>query len=416
MPSGRTHGSALALILLCMTAGLASAEVIYVAPKGTPDYDAAAALGGHGVESTLHAAMKTAADLLNEGGAREVSIYVAEGEYDGKAGQGIWEIPSIRNPEGVLRLIGGWHDGFAARSPFDNWAVLKTSPTRNGAFISLGQRSQLREYSISGFIFDGSPSNGYDADTNSFLRAQSRSWPMLSFGYLRTDLLIIADNVFANAGHGVFDPAITPASENAVVEIRNNLFLNNIKAIQVGAGISPVREVRVVGNTFLMNWPYNPDPTSSNVGALTLDESSSANSLLIEGNIFAQNPGGAMQHDWPEERMPAITLRGNLFYQNALLFGDDSAGGGALVGKFGANPIYLVLDLDTVEEDFGYTVEGNVVTDPEFDLTFDLEVTEDGDDLQLQNFAPKMDLRFVPVPAAVDAEGYGAHADRVTQF
>jgi hypothetical protein len=398
-----------------LLATAASAETIYVAPNGSDDYEAAQGLDGHSVEKTLHRALNSAAELLN-GGATEVSVHVAEGEYDGKAGMGIWEIPSINNPQGVLRIVGGWHDGFAERAPFDYWSALKTSETRNGAFISLGRRSALAEFTISGFIFDGSPSNGYDAETNSLIRSRTRTWPMLSFGYVKTDLLVIADNVFANAGHGVFDPAITPASDDAVVEIRNNLFLNNIKAIQVGAGINPVREVRVIGNTFLMNWPYNPDTTSSNVGALTLDERSSAQSIVIEGNIFAQNPGGAMQHDWPEDRMPELAIRSNVFYQNALLFGNDEPGAGVLVGKFGTNPRYLILDLETVEEDFGYNVEGNAYADPEFDVEFELEVTPDGDDVELMGFAPKMDLRFVPLPAAMNIEGYGAHPDRTIQF
>lgn len=404
-----------AVLVSLVLAGIAFADVIYVAGKDTADYQAAQSLDGT-AERTLHAALTKAAEALNQPGAREVSILVAEGDCNSKLGAGTWEIPTIKNREGVLRIVGGWYNGFTARAPFEHFTFLRTSEGRNGAFLTLGQRSELAEYTISGLVFDGSPSNSYDEDTNSFLRGNSRTWPILSFGYVKTNLVRVCDNVFINAGHGVFDPAVTPASADAIVEIRNNFFVNNIKAMQVGAGINPVREVRVVGNTFLLNWPYNPDPTSSNVGGLTLHNSESARSLLIEGNIFAYNPGGAMQHDWPESRMPALTLRNNLFYKNALLFGDDEPGSGVFAGKFGPNPTYILVDLEMLEDDLGYNCEGNVVGDPGFDVDYALTTGEDGDDVSLANFAPKWDFRFVPLPSAPNAEGYGASPERVTAF
>lgn len=100
------------------------------------------------------------------------------------------------------------------------------------------------------------------------------------------DHLVIADNIFINGAHGAFDPYIMPISANTVVDITNNFFINTIKTIQIGAGIgyknNTVKEVNLRRNTFLLNWPYNPDKTSSNVSAVTLYHNHGAKQLNIE--------------------------------------------------------------------------------------------------------------------------------------
>ncbi len=402
--------AAIALLLV----GASSAETIYVAPKDSDDYAAAQELGGAAVERSFHKGLTRAAELLNEPGARTVSVLVAQGEYDGKVGLGIWEVPTIKNREGALHLLGGYTNGFERRDPFGQLTELVTSPGRNGPFITLEKNSELAQVIISGFVMDAYPSNAYDRKTDSLLRDRSRTYPMLAFGYLKTNSLVIADNVFINGPHGVFDPLIVPLSPEATVDIQNNYFLNNIKPMQIGAGISPVKEVRLSGNTFLLNWPYNPDTTSSNVGAVSLHNSGSSDHLLIEGNLFTYNVGGALQHDWPEDRMPEVTIRDNWFYQNATLFGNDGADAGVVVGKFGTNPIYMVLDLETLEDDFDYTVEGNVAGDPLLEVNLGLTTSEDDDDVKLSGYAPRM--RFeIPTPGDEDAQAYGAKSGSILE-
>ena len=210
-----------------------------------------------------------------------------------------------------------------------------------------------------------------------------------------------------------------------MVDIENNVFLNNIKAIKLGAPVA-VAAINLRHNTFFLNWPYNPDATSSNVSAVELYHSGGAKQVNIEGNLFAYNPGGAMQHDWPEDRMPDLALKNNLFYSNAALFGDGAAQAGVIAGKFGTNPIYLILDLETTEDDFDYDVAGNVDLDPQIPIAMaDLEaadsysvqrqnttlndvrrifgLNQDGGTVAIANYAPAMIYHF-PAPTNEQAK------------
>ncbi len=398
----------------------AETRVLYVAPRETPAFAAAERLGGP-VQPSLHRALDQAAEAVNQPGPQTVTVMVAAGEYDGKAGQGTWPIPRLTNPQGSLRLVGGFGDDYSSRQPFTRLTKLVTSSGRPGAILSFAPRSQVREIVISGFHVDGALSNAYDEETNSFLRAGSRSFPVIAFNQLVTDRVVIADNLFLNGGHGVLDPLIAAASPETVVEIRNNLFLNNIKTMQVGAGSglpyrgNTVKTVRLVQNTFLLNWPYNPEPTSSNVSAVTLHHRGTAQEIHVEGNLFAYNLGGAMQHDWQESRMPKLTLRNNLFYKNGLLFGKQEPGAGVFAGKFGLNPKYLVLDAARIADDFSYQVEGNVTLDPGLPVKQDLLVEADGDNLKVRNFAPRTayDPKAPPLPSVPEARRYGIQPDRL---
>ena len=73
----------------------------------------------------------------------------------------------------------------------------------------------------------------------------------------------------------------------------------------------------------------NLDANSQTLNDTLSSVSGGAAQVTIEGNLFAYNPGGAMQHDWPEDRMPPLTLSNNLFHSNAALFEDGAAEAGA---------------------------------------------------------------------------------------
>ncbi|HMB91933.1 MAG TPA: hypothetical protein VKP65_13855, partial [Rhodothermales bacterium] len=168
------------------------------------------------------------------------------------------------------------------------------------------------------------------------------------------------------------------------------------------------------------NWPYNPDPTSSNVSAIGLYHSGGAQNVVIEGNVFAYNVGGAFQHDWTEDRMPKLTFRSNLFFQNGMLFGAEGDGDGVIVGKFGANPRYMVLDLETIEDDFGYRMEDNVVMDPGFavDQLLYVEIDEEDPyaDHYIEGYGTAMDVEAGGLPFAEgEASAYGVQASQIWQ-
>lgn len=416
--------------LTCLVFGLgvgpARAATIYVAPRDSPAAAAAQAkANGTSVfaERTLQRGLDLAGELLAKPGAEDVNLLLAGGKYQGKAGAGTWAVPPVNNPGAALRIVGGFKADWSARSPFAEPTLLETVEGRGAPFLSFSRGTKLKEIVVSGLVFDSAPSNRYDSETNSLLKGQSRTYPLLVFALAQTDHLLVSDNVFVNGPHGAFEPAIVPATPNCVVDIQNNFFINNVKTLMIGpnnpATRVPIKEVNLRHNTFVLNWPYNPDRDSSNVGAVELYHKNSAATLNIEGNLFAYNPGGAFQHDWPENRMPAINFRRNLFFTNAALFGNNEPGAGPIVGKFGLNPKHLVLTLGSIEDDFKYRLEDNVVLDPGIKVNYELTVKPGKrDDVDLKGYAPKFELSpaALPFPGNAAAKSYGVQPDRITQL
>ena len=420
-----------ACALLAAQPAQADSYVILVAPKDSPAYAAAQAReNGSTVfaERTLHRGLTRAAELLASG-SHTVSVYVAQGVYTGKAGMGVWKVPAIDNPQGTLQIAGGFNDDFSGRQPFGLLTELQTVPGRDGAILQFASKSTLKELVVSGLVLDAAPSNDYDQRSNNLLKGSSRSYPLVSFSLLTLDRLVVADNVLMNGAHGAFDPYVQPLSGASIIDIQNNVFLNNVKAMKLAAP-KAFAELNLRRNTFFLNWPFNPDPTSSNVSAVELYHAGGADRVTVEGNLFAHNPGGALQHDWPEERMAPLVLRDNLFYSNASLFEDGDAEAGVFAGKFGTNPRYLLLDLETVEDDFGYEVSGNVAMDPAIPIAMaELQaansgsvqrentvvndvrrlfgLNQDGGTVAIANYAPAMSYHF-PQPTAEAAQRYGA--------
>lgn len=417
---------------------------VYVAPKKSAAYEFAKAQADDETlfaERSFHKGLGQAAELLAAGGAHTVTVLVAGGEYYGKAKQGVWVLPAVDNPEGSLRILGGFNDDFTERKPFESVSGLVTIDGRNGAILSIEKKTKLRQLVISGFLFDAAPSNKYDAKSNSLLKASSRSYPLVSLSLISVDHLVVDSNIFLNGAHGAIEPYVAPLSGESVVDFTNNFFLNTIKATSTQATSfrgNTLKELNFRNNSFLLCWPFNPDATSSEVSAINLYHSDGCQQLNIEGNIFAYNPGGALQHDWPEDRMPAFNLSGNLFHQNAGLFGDGADEGGVIAGKLGHNPRYLILDIETVEDDFDYDVEDNVVIDPMIPIALvDVEaadsysverkntvlndvrrlfgLNQDGGTVAISDFAPALvfNTETLPLPANAEAQAYGVQIDRI---
>jgi hypothetical protein len=355
----------------------------------------------------LFRALNKAVGHLNKPGPQRAFILVASGPQTGQAGNGSWEIERINNPEATLVILGGLTNGFKARNPFAKPTQLMTNKGRSTAVLQLASRSVIKKLVISGFWFDGADSNSYDAETNSILRDTSRTLPLVGLSAPKVNELIIADNMFINAAHGAYDIVVQPLTKTSRVEIRNNAFINNIKTMKLGGGVMPMKEILVKNNSFILNWPYNLDTTSSNVGVLELHTKDSAESVTVEGNLFAYNVAGAMQHDWTESRIPKLKIVNNLFYRNGMLFEPEALNSGIFVGKFGSNGIHRCLNIEQAEDDFGYTVEKNVVADPGLKVDFGFQTDEDGDDVTMSGFAPRQ--LFAPelmVPSEA-FKGYG---------
>ena len=115
------------LLVLTVLPARANEFTIYVAPKDSPAYSYAEGQADDKAvfaERSFHRALEGASKLLARGGT--VRILVAEGDYDGKAGAGIWKMPTVKSPSGRLHILGGWNDDFSARAPFDHLSRLVT--------------------------------------------------------------------------------------------------------------------------------------------------------------------------------------------------------------------------------------------------------------------------------------------------
>lgn len=410
------------LQFLCLAVPSSAADyTIYVAPKGSAAFEfAKTKTNGKSVlaERSLQKALSSAASLLSEDNV--VRVLIADGDYASRFGGGTWKLPAVIAPKARLLLLGGWNDDYTDREPFARLSRLVTHRGRGGAILEIGRNSQLSELVVSGLVFDARPSNAYDSEFN-LKKTGTRTYRLLSFAQLKVDRLVVADNIFANAPQVAFEPYVSPLSEASQADITNNFFINNVIPIQELSGVpvgKTLSRINLRHNSFVLNWPYNPDPTSSNVGAVGLYHKGGVENVVIEGNVFAFNVGGAFQHDWPLERMPAISFRHNLFFENASLFESNGAGDGAIVGKFGTNPVYMLVDLETLEDELPYKLEQNVSEDPEIGLASFLHVDVDEDDPYadhlISGYAPPVEVVPGSLPFARGrAEGYGVGAERV---
>ena len=440
--------SVLSLFAAHPSAKAAPTHFVLVAERGTPAYEHAQGLdNGTTVfaERRLWRALNRAAELLNEGGARTVAVAIAQGDYDGEFGAGVQKVPHIDNPAGALHVFAGFNDDYTGRQPFGLPVRIPTVWGRDGAIFQMENRSKLKELVVSGLILDAAPSNTYDQRTNSLIQGESRHYPLLSFGGpgVEVERLVIADNVFVNGAVGAVRlGASPPRGVSGEVVIENNFFLNNIRAFdtqtfgqRIGA---PFGRLVVRHNSFLLNFPYRPDPEAADVSAVKLYHRDAFDEVVFERNLFAYNPGGAFQHDWPQDRMPELTLRDNLFYLNGVLWGESAAEAAVIAGKFGTGAVYRVLDLYDVEDDLDGEMEGNVAFDPQIPMVFaplqaaassgvsaqptlmnDVRrlfgANTQGGTVAIANFAPQMafDVRAVPLPQNEEAKAYGVQPTRL---
>lgn len=362
------------IVLLCGFANAATAAdlAIYIAPSGSQAHAAASNLGLGPVERRIHKGFKLAADHLSQCGQCEVVINIASGDYVGKARVGTWVFPEVRAMQSSLKILGGWNEDFTLRTPFATPTVLRTSENRSSVVLSFaGRKHGFKELVVSGLTFDTTASNRYDAQTNSLSKNGSSTFAQLAFGYITTDRLVIADNTFINASSGgVGGPVVRPAGKAGEVRLENNLFFNNILAWKLASGSysNPPDLYWVKGNSFILNWPYNADVTTSNPGALEIGNSRTANRIVIEDNLFAYNYGGAIFPQWDDTQGPELEVKNNLFYGNGKMFGATDSGSGAFVGKFAGAATYSVFTSEDIEDDFDWNVSGNVSIDPDLNL------------------------------------------------
>ena len=373
-----------------------------------------------------------------------VNIKVAGGEYTGKGGKGGFSVPEIIEPDTTLRILGGYDDAFARRAPFSNPTTI---PAGGTVFALEGKNHSLKEFYLSGFVMDIGGGNQYDAKTNSLLKGTSAGVQAVTIGYLETGRLVYADNVFLNSAHKAAAPLIRAANENAEVIIRNNFIMNNVLAWEADSARAKIIPATYTfeGNTIVLNWPYNPDPTTGNPAALQLAGKYAAKKFVIKKNLFAHNPGGAIYWTAPKEKDgPETEIVENLFFNNGSLFGENTPDAAVMVTKFGGfknrEVPWNVISLGVLG-DYAWKIEKNVALDPKVpivmvkpgfansasvsaqntvlnDVRGLLGMNKQGNKMKIANFAPRMgiDPKNLPFPAEEKAKPYGANPERVEQF
>jgi len=356
-------------LLSVVTSAYAEDINILVGPKKSAAYDAAKAQADNQnifAAKSIGKAFSIAVKQLAACKTCTVNIKIAAGEFKGKAKTGHWMFPDTQTPQATLRILGGYGDDFTTRSPFTTPTRLLTADTRARAVIQFeGKKHALKQLYLSGLTFDVAPGNVYDPKNNNLRKDSSSSSSVLAFGYLTTDKLVIADNTFLNAANGVAQPLVRAMTEKSEVIIRNNFVLNNIMAWKVSSASyrNQLNRYVIRNNSFILNWPYNPDPTTSNPGTLEIGNKYTANQIEITKNLFAYNAGGAIHAQWDDFKGPPLAITDNLFWGNGSLFAATDPDAAAVVGKFNGSPKYVLLTPDDAE-DFDWDVENNVSFDP----------------------------------------------------
>jgi hypothetical protein len=352
-------------------------------------------------------------------------------------------VPEMKSPAATLRLLGGYDNEFKARNPFERPSVMIGTSTRSAPMFTMdGKNSILKEFQISGFVMDVAPGNKYDAKSNSLKRGESCTFPILNLGYLQIEKMTLSDNILMNAAQRGVEPLPRAANANAEVIVRNNFFMNNVLALKVDSARfrNKPKRYEVSGNSFISNWPYNPDPATSNPAAVQIGPKDAAEQVEIKDNLFAFNVGGAIFPGYDDTVGPKIAIENNLFHMNGVLFGKQDGGAGAVVGKFNKAATYGVYtpgDLD----DFSWTVKGNQVVDPQVgvalvkpgvvdsnaitaektwvnDVRSMFGMNLQGGTAAISNFAPRMgvDLKQLPFPRNAAAKAFGVSVARVEQY
>lgn len=363
-----------AITILSANPALAANLEIYVAPKGSAAYETAqvkAEAENTSAQRKIHKAFMEASAHLQSCGSCSVTIKISHGNYVGKAKVGQWVFPDTVAPNADLKILGGYDDTFETRQPFSEPTILQVNENRANSVIKFeGKKHALKSLVISGLTIDTTPSNRYDSQTNSLRKGSSSSFPQISVGYLTTSKLVIADNVFMSAPNSVGGPLIRAASDTSDIIVENNIFFNNVYTWGVSSGASNKmpRNYVVRGNSFILNWPYNPDQTTSNPGTLEIGNNYAAQHVIIDKNLFAYNYGGAIHPQWDDTRGPKISITDNLFFGNGALFSDGDTDTGVVVGKFAGSATHSIFTAEDLEDDFSWTVSGNVSFDPELEI------------------------------------------------
>lgn len=415
-------------------AGASVGEEVIITVGG--DKEAGKALGKWAKSPTK--GFKRASKAIAEKGPRTVIVKIAAGKYRGDLGSGVYKMPRFQNPEAVLRIEGGYSADFKTRDPFGTPTHLACDKDRSAPLIKFWlsrphakMQDELEALVLDGLFLDVTASNRYDAKTNMLLKGSSCTQVVMHFGYLKTNLLLIKNNIVLNSPHRAFETLIRAKSSDAEIRLSNNYFVNCVIPVKLDSARGKHMPKRIVfdHNSVLLGWAYNPDPNTSNPCAIELGPRYASKELHITNNLFYANFGGAILA--LHKQLPELYVNGNNFVGNGMLHGQTASDAVAMIAEAGGRKqpidIATIEDMDAVEE-----AEDNVSIAPGIPMALEKVQVVDaskvkvednwenqarsilglelrGGKVDVKNYAPKKqyDPKHPPLPQVEKAKRYG---------
>lgn len=355
------------VLLAALAAPAAAQDSVILVGGDKAAGQAAAGQAGATWVNNLTKGFLNASTQLNAGGAKTVVVKVAAGVHDGDLGAGAYTIPAFTNPQGTLRIVGGFGPDFAARDPFRaTMSRVVTVEGRSQPLWQFTKGSKLKGLIVDGLSFDCVASNKYK--DLQLLIASSSSHRYFDLELLETDELTFKNCVFMNSADKVLEPLIRAASNAATINFVNCVFFNCRVPLKLESARFRNKPAKITVDrcSFLLNWGYNPDPDTSNPCALEVGTNHIAGEVAITNNLFFANFGGAILA--LEKQPPPMTVSNNCFMGNGLLHGQPDPDAVAMIVNAGGKkqPIKVgqIEDVPCVQ-----TADGNVSLDPALPLT-----------------------------------------------
>ena len=360
-----------ALVVAPMLSATAFADTTILVPSSREGRDAcedAAAAAGDDVQCARHLtkAFMVASEAMAAGGAMTVTLKLAGGEYRGDMDGGNYAMPVFSNPQAHLVIEGGYDASFSARDPWGTPTQFLTTEARGGAYWTVGRNTKTASLTVDGILWDMQASNKYDAKSNSLQKGGSSTHKVIKFNYWELGALTFKNNVFLNAPHRVTETLVRAADANMTITWDNNIFLNNVIPLKLESARfrNKPKLVTVKNNSFILNWSYNPDPTTGNPGSLDMGSRDAADEVVIENNLFYGNFGGAIQI--APDNAPTVSIKNNNFVGNGLLHGNAKPEASVVISvrNAGMNPLHGVDYIEDITDMTSGDGTGNVSVNP----------------------------------------------------
>ncbi len=347
--------AAVAAALLLPRAARGEDIVFFVGGNEEKGKELAAAAKGKYTKENVAKAFGWAAEALTGKEEKHVVIKIASGTYGGQ-----YALPHFNNAKGSLRVQGGWDETFSKRDPFGAPTRFVCGTPRTAPMIEVAAKDELRSFILDGLLLDAAPGNKYDAKTNSLLKGESCTQPLVRFPNFTVEEVAFENCVFMNSAHRVTEFILHAKDDKAEVRLYNSIFFNCIIPIKLDSARGKHIPAKMVVDhcSFITNFAFNPDKDTSNPAALECAGKYAAHEIVIQDSLFYANFGGGISNI--EKVQTKVTIKNNNFVGNGLLHGLAESDAAALIGQ-GKAPLPVKKIVDAEDDP---TLAGNVSISP----------------------------------------------------